>query len=254
MELTRRRQKLVRFPLVTDHYSCVILVRHNKLSEWRSEHGKRVAVMACERCGDAGDAGDPDRDGDQRYRLRIVIAGRPVSSNHAYTPITRRGKQVPGVRVLTQAALDWRDAVADSVRQQYLIARALDDLPPVTSWPRPLRLSLYYRHCKMDLDNSLKVTVDGIKRGLGVDDRYFVYGAIDHDPDQGRFPGTPYHQGLRLLVESAPLPPLAPDQSPTVVPPVEPVFPVKPDSKKRRPYRQVKRRSMPETSLSSDEN
>ena len=94
--------------------------------------------------------------------LRVFVPGNPASSNHMYGA---RGNGRGAARHLTAEARAWRDAVT-------LLTTAWrfpDDAP------RPLlAVSLVFLGGRADVDNMVKLALDGVKLGLAVDDRYVV--------------------------------------------------------------------------------
>jgi len=92
--------------------------------------------------------------------LRVFVPGKPVSTNLIYAARGYRHS-----RRLTDEAHAWRDAVTLSVMPWRLKSNA----------PRPtLAVSFVFIGCRSDVDNLIKTTLDGIKDGLAVDDRYVM--------------------------------------------------------------------------------
>lgn len=131
-----------------------------------------------------------------RYRLEVVLRGRPISANRYKQSfqITKRDGQAMILNTLTSPALRWLDQ-AHRVTL-FAVMNRTKSMPHPSSWPRPLRFSVFVRNRACDLDNILKVPVDGIKLALGVDDKLYEYGCIKRE----RGPN-----GLRIVIESAPL-------------------------------------------------
>lgn len=100
--------------------------------------------------------------------LRVWVAGKPISSNHIY------GARGSGAaRRLTPEARAWREAVATSVMPWRLAEHA----------PRPLlSVCCVFVGARADVDNLLKGTLDGLKEGLLVDDRYVVRVCAEKQP------------------------------------------------------------------------
>ena len=91
--------------------------------------------------------------------LSVWVEGHPISVNSAYG--TRRGGRG---RYLTAAAQEWRQFVWIAFRIQSHIF-APEQLP--------LRVHCTFYGVRGDADNYLKLTLDGIKRAIGIDDRHF---------------------------------------------------------------------------------
>lgn len=94
--------------------------------------------------------------------LSVFVAGKPVSVNRQY------GQRRTGGRYLTPAAKAW----IQSVWVETLMERHL------TGWAAPtprrnLQVTCTFYGVRGDADNYLKATLDGLKIGLTVDDRYF---------------------------------------------------------------------------------
>ncbi len=91
--------------------------------------------------------------------LTIEVAGVPITDNHMY------GRQ--GARTwLLPDAVAWRDAVTYAARHA---SRGLD----LGAWPLPLAVAVTVRAPRGDAANFLKLTLDGLKVGLGVDDAHY---------------------------------------------------------------------------------
>ena len=97
--------------------------------------------------------------------LRVFVPGNPASSNHMYGVRGNGGNGRGAARHLTAEARAWRDAVT-------LLTRAWrfpDDAP------RPLlAVSFVFLGGRADVDNMVKLALDGVKLGLAVDDRYVM--------------------------------------------------------------------------------
>jgi len=92
--------------------------------------------------------------------LRVFVAGNPVSTNHMYG-----GRGHSSAKHLTAEARAWREAVS-------YCTMAWRYAPEV---PRPnLAVSCTFIGARADVDNLLKLTLDGLKDGLLVDDRYVM--------------------------------------------------------------------------------
>lgn len=104
--------------------------------------------------------------------LRVFVAGYPVGANHMYLKRKKGGETYDddgrkrySDRALTPNATIWRNAIANSVMQWRYPESA----------PRPaLEVSCVFIGALADVDNLLKLALDGIKRGLLVDDRYVM--------------------------------------------------------------------------------
>lgn len=103
--------------------------------------------------------------------LTIVFDTLPPDANHAYKHITRRsksGKTYTG-RILTGAAQAWRDGAALTIRSAVQVM----DWQPVA----PLCIEAWLYHPLMlgfDTDGRVKLLMDAIKDGTGIDDRYYL--------------------------------------------------------------------------------
>jgi Holliday junction resolvase RusA-like endonuclease len=94
----------------------------------------------------------------------ITVAGHPVSVNTMYATASN------GRRYLTKAARAWKRIVRDEAwvawlqrprRNEHLITETF-------------RVRCTFFGVRSDVDNLLKCTLDGLKKAIGVDDRYFV--------------------------------------------------------------------------------
>lgn len=92
--------------------------------------------------------------------LSVWVEGRPISVNAMY------GKRKGGGRYLTPEARAWRDLVWLAFRMQ--------GSNPFTADQLPLQLHCTFYGVRADADNLLKLTVDGIKAALDIDDRHFT--------------------------------------------------------------------------------
>lgn len=132
-----------------------------------------------------------------RWRLPdIVLRGRPISTNRykiKYLLTDRSGRITPRSADSPPATAWMQQACATAL--EAVLSRAAG-VPHPREWPRPLRLSVYVRDGRIDLDNCLKVPIDGIKGALGVDDQAYEYGRICREAGP---------RGLRIVVESAQL-------------------------------------------------
>lgn len=114
--------------------------------------------------------------------MNVWVEGKPVSVNSAYG--NRRG----GGRYLTDAAQTWKMFVWAAFKMQ-----------PHTFAPdqRPLAIHCVFYGVRGDADNYLKLTLDGIKTALGVDDQYFS--PVTAEVVRGRTHG----QGARIEVRAS---------------------------------------------------
>src|SRR6185437_5894902 len=90
----------------------------------------------------------------------VFVEGKPVSVNHAY----RRGKH--GKVYLADAANAWKMLVFAAIRQQWI----------GEIWQHahlPLEIDLTFYAVRADADNLVKVTLDGVKEAIRIDDRHF---------------------------------------------------------------------------------
>lgn len=100
--------------------------------------------------------------------LRVFVPGNPVSANHMHD-----ARGYGAARRLTPDARAWRDAIALSVMRWRFAAEA----------PRPnLAVSLVWIGARSDIDNPVKLALDGVKLGLAVDDRYVTRLTIEKRP------------------------------------------------------------------------
>ena len=97
--------------------------------------------------------------------LRVFVPGAAASGNHMYINRKEATGQHKRTKVHTPRAAQWIKDVAQSVQQWRFPENA----------PRPrLAVSCTFLNTRSDLDNLLKPTLDGLKIGLMVDDRYVV--------------------------------------------------------------------------------
>ncbi len=95
--------------------------------------------------------------------LRVFVPGMPLSANHAYIKRKHASGQNKRDRLLNPYALAWRDAIATMVSPWKFPESA----------PRPtLSVDCVFIGGRADVDNLLKLALDGVKFGLAVDDRY----------------------------------------------------------------------------------
>lgn len=111
---------------------------------------------------------------ERELSLEVWCAGRPVSVNHAYgSGFSRR-------RYLQAEARAWREAVRDETVKARLAARE-NALRPA-AYRLPLRVVCTFYGCRADADNLLKLTVDGLKAGLGIDDAHYAQIEAEKQP------------------------------------------------------------------------
>jgi Holliday junction resolvase RusA-like endonuclease len=141
------------------------------------------------------------------------VAGHPVSVNAAYGH-----RRAQAGAYLTRAARDWRTAVATEamLHRQAITAEARFHITSI--YPR-YRTQTLHVACEVigvrgDVDNYLKLALDGLKQGLQIDDRYI---SVAHVTRVKRTPHTPQGmtQGMRFTVWLANLS----DSQPAITPP-----------------------------------
>ena len=114
--------------------------------------------------------------------LSLWVAGKPISVNSAY------GTRSRGGRYLRPEAAAWRDSVW---------AAFVPHRGAFTAAHLPLRVRCTFYGVRADADNLLKMTLDGLKMALGVDDRHMT--PITAHVERGRTLG----QGARIEVWAA---------------------------------------------------
>lgn len=92
--------------------------------------------------------------------LNVFVHGAAVSVNRAY----RRGRN--GQVYLTDAAANWKMTVFAMVASQC-------DKAALRALPQPLEVDLTFYGVRADADNLVKITIDGVKEAIGIDDRHF---------------------------------------------------------------------------------
>ncbi len=128
----------------------------------------------------------------------IWVAGHPISVNAAYGH-RRAQTGAPVGAYLTRAARDWRTAVA-SAALLYRQAISADVRFHLTSSSPRFRTQTLQVMCEVvgvrgDVDNYLKLALDGLKQGLQIDDRYISYASATRGS-----PTRAQPQGMRLTV------------------------------------------------------
>jgi|GEM_PF-3236771 len=101
-------------------------------------------------------------------RISLVVKGHPVSVNRAYGNVRTYGR-----KRLTEEAAIWRDFVRSAVMtwredHGYPVAGPLELRTPLT-------VKCIFVGVRGDADNYLKLTLDGLKMGLAIDDREFAH-------------------------------------------------------------------------------
>lgn len=108
---------------------------------------------------------------EEALTLEMYVEGQPVSVNAMYG--SRLAGSVNGpTKFLTAAAKAWRDAVAAETRTERLTAGENPSKPAL--YTLPLKVACLFYGSRADADNLLKLTLDGLKEGLGIDDRHFA--------------------------------------------------------------------------------
>ncbi len=106
---------------------------------------------------------------DEALTLEFYVEGTPVSANAMYR-VSRRGH---GARYLSREASAWRDSVFAET-QVALIVAGHTTTDPRLPFRTPLKVACIFYGSRADADNLLKLTLDGLKEGLGIDDRHFA--------------------------------------------------------------------------------
>jgi len=137
----------------------------------------------------SGDASNGETVG--RLVLSAFVYGQPVSLNSMYGS---RG----GARFLTPMADAWREGVAAVAMLRRQEAR---------TWRLPLTVCCTFYVVRGDIDNLLKLTLDGLALGVQIDDRHID--AVTARRGQWAA-GMPRYPGAQIEVWEAP-DPFAPD-------------------------------------------
>lgn len=109
--------------------------------------------------------------------LSVWCAGHPVSVNHAYGS---GGYGRSRWRYLQAEAREWRNAVRDETIKARLSAR--ENPLRAAAYRLPLRVVCTFYGTRADADNLLKLTVDGLKAGLGIDDKHYAQIEAEKQP------------------------------------------------------------------------
>lgn len=105
---------------------------------------------------------------DEALSLEMYVEGSPVSVNHMYG--VARGRRQK--RFLTEPARIWQQSVFAETQVALILAGQTSADPAVLR--TPLKVACVFFGCRADADNLLKLTLDGLKEGLGIDDRHFA--------------------------------------------------------------------------------
>ena len=105
---------------------------------------------------------------DEALTLELYVEGTPVSTNAMYG-VGRRGR---GARYLSREASEWRASVFAET-QVALVVAGHPTRDPVR-FRLPLKVACLFYGSRADADSLLKLTLDGLKEGLGIDDRHFA--------------------------------------------------------------------------------
>ena len=95
----------------------------------------------------------------------ITVHGKPVSTNAMY------GTARNGRRYLTKAARAWKKIVCEEAWLAWLDLHRTDAALNLIG--ETMRVHCVFFGVAADVDNLLKCTLDGLKDGIGIDDRYF---------------------------------------------------------------------------------
>jgi Holliday junction resolvase RusA-like endonuclease len=95
----------------------------------------------------------------------LHVPGKPISVNRMY------GGRRDGTKFLTKEAEQWERFVCYMSRAATAHLRA-DIRAGALTLPLRVRCTFYRTRC--DADNLLKATLDGLKAGLGIDDKHFA--------------------------------------------------------------------------------
>ena len=110
----------------------------------------------------------------------ITVRGHPVSVNEMY------GSRARGGRYLTPDARNWKYCVRDES------AFAWHALRSAVFAPHSLRVRVNIFGWRGDADNVLKLVLDGVKDGIGIDDRHYRHVEAVKDVRAG-FRGVEIH-------------------------------------------------------------
>lgn len=103
-------------------------------------------------------------------RLEVYVEGQPVSVNHMY------GSTRHQARFLTEPAKAWRDAAEAETAYARLASGEVTSAALMGPAPyrTPLKVVCIFYGSRADADNLLKLTLDGLKFSLGIDDGHFA--------------------------------------------------------------------------------
>lgn len=119
--------------------------------------------------------------------LSVFVPGKPVSENRM------RRQARAGHLYLTPEARQWESDVHLTVREHINTAHYDEPVAQPQTWAKPLRVRLTFTLARAgDVDNYVKCTLDGLKHGLGVDDRHF--GTVE-----ARLKETPTKRGTKRV-------------------------------------------------------
>ena len=123
--------------------------------------------------------------------LSLFVQGKPVSVNSMYglrgpkrpamAARPKSQRKAPKRKYLTTEAQAWHDAVA------------YETMVKLGAQGRPrgeVEVHCTFRGIRGDVDNYAKLTLDGLKDGLKVDDRYFNPVVVRREPKRGRPQGA----------------------------------------------------------------
>lgn len=129
----------------------------------------------------------------QTSLLTIRVTGKPVSTNRMYASGRRGG------RYLAPDAEAWRDLVFTETRKVVHPLRGL-------YIPLPMRVvcTFYRIRANADADNLLKLTLDGLKLALRIDDKHFNHVEAHISPDKTAAQGAviEVYPGLQPIMQS----------------------------------------------------
>lgn len=100
----------------------------------------------------------------ERQVFQVFVPGKPVSVNRMY--VTGRGRNRNGRR-RSDEAIAWETAIC------YACRRFRPGKGMVLHTPLRVDIELYRLRANADPDNYVKAVLDGLKLGLGVDDKHY---------------------------------------------------------------------------------
>lgn len=108
---------------------------------------------------------------DEALTLELYVEGRPVSVNAMYG--SRLVGSVNGpTKFLSVEAKAWRETVRAETWTERLTQG--ENPAKTADYRLPLKVACLFYGCRADADNLLKLTLDGLKEGLRIDDRHFA--------------------------------------------------------------------------------